>query len=66
MILCTCVWEGGSDGKDPCAMQETQVPSLVQEDLMEKGMQTTPVFLPGECNGQKTLAGYFMGSQSWT
>ena len=20
MILCTCVWEGGSDGKDPCAM----------------------------------------------
>ena len=30
------------------AVQETQVPSLGQEDLLEKGMTTTPVFLPGE------------------
>ena len=30
--------------------------------------QSTPVFLPGESHGQRSLAGYiqFMGSQSWT
>ena len=30
------------------AMQETKTQSLCQEDLLEKGMATTPVFLPGE------------------
>ena len=30
------------------AMWETQVQPLVQEDPLEKGMATTPVFLPGE------------------
>ena len=42
-------------------MQETQemwVPSLGQEDHLEKGMATTPVFLPGESHGQGNLAGY--------
>ena len=52
--------------KNPCAVQETRVPSLVPEDLMEKGMQPTSVFLRGEFHGQRSLAGYFMGSQSWT
>ena len=37
----------GSDGKNLSAMQETQVQSLSQEDLLEKGMATYPVFLPG-------------------
>ena len=36
-------------------MQETWVQSLGQEDPLEKGI---PVFLPGEFNGQRSLAGY--------
>ena len=39
------------------AMWETQVPSLGQEDPLEKGI-TTPVFLPGEFHGQSILVGY--------
>ena len=38
-------------GKNPSAMQETQVQSLGWEDPLEKGMATTPVFLPGETHG---------------
>ena len=44
--------------KNLSAMQETWVQSLGQEDPLEKGMQTTPVFLPGEFYGQRSLAGY--------
>ena len=40
------------------AMQETWVQSLGREDLLEKGMTTTPVFLPGEFHEQKNLVGY--------
>ena len=40
------------------AMQETWVPSLDQEDPLEKGMDPTPVFLPGESHGQRNLVGY--------
>ena len=40
------------------AMQETRVQSLGQEDPLEKGMATTPVFLPGEFPGQRSLQGY--------
>ena len=41
-------------------LQETQVWSLGQEDLLEGGRewQPTPVFLPGEFHGQRSLAGY--------
>ena len=39
-------------------MQETWVRSLGQEDPLEKEMATTPVFLPGESHGQRSLAGY--------
>ena len=35
------------------AMQKTQVPSLDQEESLEKG---TPVYLPGEFRGQRSLA----------
>ena len=37
------------------AMQETRVRSLGQEDALEK---PTPVFLPGESHGQRSLVGY--------
>ena len=40
------------------AMQETQVQSLGQEDPLEKGMTTHSSILPGECHGQRSLAGY--------
>ena len=39
-------------------MQEMQVPSLGQEDPLEKEMATTPVCLPGESHGQRSQAGY--------
>ena len=50
------------------AMQETQVPSLGLEDPLEKGMATTPVFLPGESHGWRNLAGYtvYGVANSWT
>ena len=35
-----------------------QVQFLVREDFLEEGMQPTPVFLPGESHGQKSLADY--------
>ena len=40
------------------AMQETQVQSRVHEDPLEKEMATTPVFLPEESHGQRSLVGY--------
>ena len=40
------------------AMQETWVQFLGLEDPMEKEMQLTPVFLPGESHGQRNLMGY--------
>ena len=49
-------------------MQETQVQSLGQEDLLEKEMaiqgastpggESTPVFLPGKSHWQRSMAGY--------
>ena len=47
----------GSVVKNLPAMQETQVPSLGREDALEEGM-ATPVFLPGEAHGQRSLVGY--------
>ena len=40
------------------AMQETWVWSLAWEDPLEEGMVTTPVCLPGESHGQRSLVGY--------
>ena len=40
------------------AKQETQVQSLGQEDLLEKGMTTHSSILPGEFHGQRSVAGY--------
>ena len=39
-------------------MQDTQARSLSQEDSLEKKWQPTPVFLPAEFHGQRSLAGY--------
>ena len=40
------------------AVQKTWVHYLGQEDSLEKGMVTTPVFLPGEFHGQRSLESY--------
>ena len=39
-------------------MWEIRVQSLGQEDPLEKEMATTPVVLPGEFHGQRSLVGY--------
>ena len=39
-------------------MQETQVQSLGWEDLLEKEMTTTPLFLPKKSHGWRNLIGY--------
>ena len=44
--------------KNMFVMQETQVQSLDWKDPLEKGMATTPVFLPEESHGQRSLEGY--------
>ena len=43
--------------KNPPVMWETRVQSLGWEDPLEEGM-ATPVLLPGECHGQRSLVGY--------
>jgi len=40
------------------AVQETQVQSLGWKILWRRKWQPTPVFLPGESHGQRSLAGY--------
>ena len=40
------------------AMQETQIGSLGLEDPWRREWLSTPVFLPGEFHGQRSLAGY--------
>ena len=42
------------------AMQDIQVQSLGREDLLEREWLPTPVFLPGEFHGQKSLVGYMV------
>ena len=48
--------------KNPPAKQETWVPSLGLEDPLEGACRPTPVFLPGEFHGERSLAGY----SSWS
>ena len=43
--------------KNLCAMQETQVQSLGQEDPLEKGMATHSGILAGEFHGHRSLVG---------
>ena len=40
------------------AMQRTWIPSLDGKDPLEKERQPTPVFLPGELHGQRSLTDY--------
>ena len=49
---------GGASGK------ETRVGSLGREDPWRRAWQPTPVFLPGESHGQRSLESYTMGLHS--
>ena len=40
------------------AMRETWVQSLGREDLWRRKTQPTPVLLPGESHGRRSLVGY--------
>ena len=44
--------------RNPPAIQETRVWSLGREDPWRRAWQPTPVFLPGESPGQRSLADY--------
>ena len=48
--------------------QEMGVQSLGREDPLEKGLQPTATFLPGESHGQTSLVGYTVQgvARSWT
>ena len=39
-------------------MPEMKLPSLSWEDPLEQEMQPSPVFLPGEFHGERSLVGY--------
>ena len=52
---------GGTTGKEPtcqCGRHESWVQSLGREDPLRRAQQLTPVFLPGELHGQRSLAGF--------
>ena len=48
----------GSDGKEFAYNVGDPVQSLGWEDLLEKEMAPTPVFLPGKSHGWRSLVGY--------
>ena len=52
------LWLSSKESATMQEMQETQVWSLCWEDLLEEAWQPTPVFLPGESHGQRSLMGY--------
>ena len=56
---------GGSVVKNPTAMQEIRVRSLVGKIPWKRTWQPTLVFLPGEYHRQRILVGYspYIGSQ---
>ena len=59
-LYCVCVRASllAQMVKNLPAMQETQVQSLGQEIPWRREWLPTPVFLPGESHGQRSLVGY--------
>ena len=58
-------FSGGTGGEESLPvqeMQETWVPSLGQEDALEKEMAAHSSILLGEFHGQQSLLGYSPGS----
>ena len=44
--------------KDLLAVQETRIPSLGWEDLLEEKIAAHSCIVPEKCHGQRSLAGY--------
>ena len=63
-------YTGGAIGKEPtCQCRRRKrcgFDPWVGKILWRRAWQPTPVFLPGESHGQRSLAGWSMGSQDWT
>ena len=58
---------GSSVGKEPTFNAGDQVRSLGREGPLRRKWQPTPVSLPGESHGQRSLVGYRPGDcTSWT
>ena len=58
---------GGSDGEESASMQKTQIPSLDQEDPLEKGMATHSSILAWRISWTEESGELqSMGSQSQT
>ena len=60
-LLCIWGFPGGSSGKEPTCQwrkQEMRVWSLFGKIPWRRAWQLTPVFLPRESHGQRSLAGY--------
>ena len=59
--MCTLnSWDfpGGSEVKNPPAMQETEFNPWVEKIPWRSAWQLTPLFFPGESHGQKSLVDY--------
>ena len=59
---------GGSVGKESAYNVGDGASIPGRKDPLEKGMQPTPVFLPGESHGQRSLVATVRGvtkSQTW-
>ena len=63
--VCVCIYCRGFPGalvvkNLPANAEDVTdvVQSLGQEDPLEEGLATIPVFLPGESHGQRSLAGH--------
>ena len=60
---------GGTSGKEPTCQcrrhKRHRFNPWVRKILWRRVWQPTPIFLPGECHGQRSLVGYSPKSQTW-
>ena len=57
-VICTREFPGGSDGKESTQCRRPGFVSWVRKIPWRREWQPTPVFLPGEFQGQRILVGY--------
>ena len=57
-VICTREFPGGSDGKESTQCRRPGFVPWVRKIPWRREWQPTPVFLPGEFQGQRSLVGY--------